>query len=137
MSAVQLLSREAVTQRILHNKVSLQRGWKPLAAQLGKSVEWTVTACLGHMQLSEAEATIVRVYFELTEEEQKWLQTVPYRSANQSATTPSSDPLLYRFYEVTSKFIPLWSKIINWYFKIDKLIDAQCFWTSHEGSHPR
>lgn len=99
-SAVQVLSREAVTQRILHRKVVLQRGWKPLAAQLEKSVEWTVTACLGHMQLSEVEAKIVSEYFGLTPDDRKWLQTVPYRGASQSATTPSSDPLLYRFYEV-------------------------------------
>lgn len=102
MATVQLLSRESVTQKILHQKVVLDRKWADLATQLNRSLEWTVTACLGQMQFTHEQAICVGEFFELTEEERKWLETVPYRNASQSSVAvPSSDPLLYRLYEVT------------------------------------
>lgn len=90
------------------------------------------------MQLSAVEAEIVSGYFGLSPDEGKWLQTVPYRGANQSAATPSSDPLLYRFYEVIfvrserPPFGPITIDIVHFH-----MIDDQCFWTGYERNHPR
>lgn len=92
------LSREQVTKRIMQQKVILERKWKDLARQLSRSVEWTVTACLGQMQFTNEQARIVSDFFDLRPEERVWLEVVPYK--NTSNQKIPSDPLLYRLYEV-------------------------------------
>lgn len=109
MAEPPLLSRESVTQKIVHQKVALDRKWSDLATKLNRSLEWTVTACLGQMQFTHEQAVIVGEFFALTEAEQKWLETVPYRNASQSsAVVPSSDPLMYRLYEVNNNVSIPW-----------------------------
>lgn len=101
-STTQILSRELVTQKILYQKVVLERNWKDLALKLKCSVEWTVAACLGQMQMTSEQASEVASYFNLNDAERMMLETVPHRNAIQSGSVPSSDPLLYRLYEVNS-----------------------------------
>lgn len=93
-------TRELVTQKILYQKVALRLNWKNLASKLRCSVEWTVAACLGQMQMTSEQAAVVALYFNLDKEERMMLETVPHRNAIQSGSVPSSDPLLYRLYEV-------------------------------------
>lgn len=93
-----ILSREHVTKRIMQQKVILDRNWKDLADQLNRSVEWTVTACLGQMQFTNEQAKIVSEFFDLKPEERVWLEVISYK--NSSNQKISSDPLLYRLHEV-------------------------------------
>lgn len=98
----QIVTREMVTQKILYQKVALGRNWKDLASMLRCSVEWTVAACLGQMQMTRDQAATVALYFGLDIKERMILETIPHRNAIQSGSVPTSDPLLYRLYEVNS-----------------------------------
>lgn len=58
----------------------------------------TVAACLGQMQMTQEQSEVVAAYFELIDQERRWLEMIPYR--NPSNGTIPSDPLLYRLHEV-------------------------------------
>ncbi len=54
------------------------------------------------MTASPEQAQVLGKIFNLTEEEQKWLQVVPYKG---SLPTPvPTDPLIYRWYEIVSVY---------------------------------
>lgn len=53
------------------------------------------------MQMTQEQSKVVGEYFELTDQECRWLETIPYR--NPSNGTIPSDPLLYRLHEVRLK----------------------------------
>lgn len=97
MQSEPLMRRELVTQRILSRKVELGIKWSNVAEQLNKSVEWTVAACLGQMQMNTMESGIVASFFDLNLNERQWLETVPYKNTLDRIPT---DPLLYRMHEV-------------------------------------
>ncbi len=96
------MNRMDVTEKIISTKVSRGVKWSDVAAKLGLSKEWVTAACLGQMTLDATQARILGEIFELNEEEQKWLQVVPYKG---SLPTPvPTDPLIYRWYEIVSVY---------------------------------
>ena len=96
------MNRMDVTEKIISAKVSKGIKWEDVAQKVGLSKEWTTAACLGQMTLDANQAAIVGDIFDLTEEERKWLQVVPYKG---SLPTPvPTDPLIYRWYEVVSVY---------------------------------
>lgn len=96
------MNRLEVTEKIISAKVSKGIQWADVAKAVGLSKEWVTAACLGQMTLDAAQADIVGGLFDLTAEEKKWLQVVPYKG---SLPTPvPTDPLLYRWYEVVSVY---------------------------------
>ena len=52
--------------------------WESVAKKVGASKEWVTAACLGQMTLDASQAKVLGEIFGLTEDEQKWLQVVPY-----------------------------------------------------------
>ena len=96
------MSRLAVTEKIVAAKVAKGLKWSDVARQVGQSKEWVTAACLGQMQLSEAQATTVAKIFDLTEAEARWLKTVPYKGSLPTAVP--TDPLLYRFHELINVY---------------------------------
>lgn len=58
----------------------------------------TVAACLGQMQMTVEQSMTVGTFFELSAEECRWLQTIPYKNPLNGSIP--SDPLLYRLHEV-------------------------------------
>lgn len=96
------MNRNDVTEKIITQKVLKGIKWCELAQKLGLSKEWTTAACLGQMTLSAEQAQIVGDVFELSDEEQKWLQVVPYKGSLPSAVP--TDPLIYRWYEIVNVY---------------------------------
>ncbi|WP_424194588.1 cyanase [Ampullimonas aquatilis] len=96
------MNRNDVTEKIISNKVSKGIKWESVAGKLGLSKEWTTAACLGQMTFTAAQATIVGDIFDLTSEEQQWLQVVPYKGSLPTAVP--TDPLIYRWYEIVSVY---------------------------------
>jgi cyanate lyase len=96
------MNRNDVTEKIITQKVLKGIKWCEVAQKLGLSKEWTTAACLGQMTLNAEQAQIVGDVFELSDEEQKWLQVVPYKGSLPSAVP--SDPLIYRWYEIVSVY---------------------------------
>ena len=92
------MNRNDITEKIVTVKVAKGIQWADVAKKVGLSKEWTTAACLGQMTLDAAQAGIVG----LTDEEQKWLQVVPYKGSLPSAVP--TDPLIYRWYEIVSVY---------------------------------
>ena len=96
------MNRLEITEKIISTKVSKGITWADVAKQVGQSKEWTTALCLGQMTASAAQAKLLGEIFDLTDEEQKWLQVVPYKG---SLSTPvPTDPLIYRWYEIVSVY---------------------------------
>ena len=96
------MNRHDITEKIITIKVSKGITWESVAQKVGLSKEWTTAACLGQMTFDATQARIVGEIFELTTEEQKWLQVVPYKGA--LATAVPTDPLIYRWYEIVNVY---------------------------------
>ena len=96
------MNRLEVTEKIISTKVAQGIQWSDVATKVGQSKEWTTALCLGQMTASAAEAKVLGDIFGLTDEEQKWLQVVPYKG---SLPTPvPTDPLIYRWYEIVNVY---------------------------------
>ena len=54
------------------------------------------------MTFNAEQAKILAEIFELTVEEQKWLQVVPYKGS--LPTEVPTDPLIYRWYEIVNVY---------------------------------
>ena len=96
------MNRNDVTEKIISTKVSKGLQWVDIAAKVGLSKEWTTAACLGQMTLNKEQAAVLGDIFGLSEDEQKWLQVVPYKGS--LATAVPTDPLIYRWYEIVSVY---------------------------------
>ncbi|KQM69769.1 cyanase [Xylophilus sp. Leaf220] len=96
------MSRNDVTEKIITAKVLKGISWASVAEQVGLSKEWTTAACLGQMTLTAEQAATIAGIFDLSADDQKWLQVVPYKG---SLPTPvPTDPLIYRWYELVSVY---------------------------------
>ncbi len=96
------MNRNDITEKIITVKVSKGIQWADVAAKVGLSKEWTTAGCLGQMTFDAQQAATVGEIFGLTEEEQKWLQVVPYKGSLPSAVP--TDPLIYRWYELVNVY---------------------------------
>ena len=88
------MNRLEVTEKIISTKVAQGIKWSDVATKVGQSKEWTTALCLGQMTASAAEAKVLGDIFGLTDEEQKWLQVVPYKGSLPTPvpTHPRSHP---------------------------------------------
>ncbi len=96
------MNRLEVTEKIISTKVAQGIKWSDVATKVGQSKEWTTALCLGQMTASAAEAKVLGDIFGLTDEEQKWLQVVPYKGSLPTAVP--TDPLIYRWYEIVNVY---------------------------------
>jgi len=96
------MSRETVTAKIVAAKVAKNIRWADVAKKVGQSKEWTTAACLGQMTLTAAQAKTVGEIFDLSADDIRWLQRVPYKGSLPTAIP--SDPLIYRFYELINVY---------------------------------
>ena len=96
------MNRMEVTEKIITAKVSLGITWDTVAKKVGLSKEWVTAGCLGQMTFDAVQAKVIGNIFDLTDEEQKWLQVVPYKGSLPTAVP--TDPLIYRWYEIVSVY---------------------------------
>jgi cyanate lyase len=96
------MNRIEVTEKIISTKVSKGIKWENVAKLVGQSKEWTTALCLGQMTASPEQAKVLGKIFDLTEEECKWLQVVPYKGSLPTAVP--TDPLIYRWYELVNVY---------------------------------
>jgi cyanate lyase len=96
------MNRNDVTEKIIATKVARGLTWAAVAEQVGASKEWTTALCLGQMTATAEQARTLGGIFGLTEDEQKWLQVVPWKGSLPAAVP--TDPLVYRWYEIVSVY---------------------------------
>ncbi|MCB1758091.1 MAG: cyanase, partial [Gammaproteobacteria bacterium] len=90
--------------KIVAHKMLKGFKWADVAAQIDKSKEWTACALMGQLSLTKEQAEIVGnvIGLNFSEEEMGLLMSVPYRGS--LPTQIPTDPLIYRFYEITQVF---------------------------------
>jgi len=98
------MTRAELTEKIVAHKMMSGVKWADVAAAVGQSKEWTTAALLGQLSLTkdQAEAAMNALGLNLPPEEFALLLTVPYRGSLE--TQIPTDPLIYRFYEITQVF---------------------------------
>jgi cyanate lyase len=96
------MNRQALAEKIVALKLSKKLSWKQIAETIGRSPGFATAALLGQMSLSREEAETAGRLFGLTEDEITLLQQTPYRESLPTAIP--TDPLIYRFYEITQVF---------------------------------
>ena len=94
------MNRNDITEKIITVKVAQGLKWEDVAKKVGLSKEWVTAGCLGQMTFDDQQAKVLGEIFNLTAEEQKWLQVVPYKGSLPTAVP--TDPLIYRWYEMVS-----------------------------------
>src|SRR5579863_4674929 len=104
--------RAEVTEKILSAKRLKKLSWKTIVGEIGGGSQVYVTAALlGQMKLRSEQAERAARLFGLEEEETLLLQEVPYRGS--LPTTPPTDPLIYRFYELVQVYGTAWKELIQ------------------------
>ena len=96
------MNRNDITEKIITVKVAQGLKWEDIAKKVGLSKEWVTAGCLGQMTFDDQQAKVLGDIFNLTAEEQKWLQVVPYKGSLPTAVP--TDPLIYRWYEMVSVY---------------------------------
>ena len=96
------MNRNDITEKIITVKVAQGLKWEDIAKKVGLSKEWVTAGCLGQMTFDDQQAKVLGDIFNLTAEDQKWLQVVPYKGSLPTAVP--TDPLIYRWYEMVSVY---------------------------------
>ena len=96
------MNRNDITEKIITVKVAKSLKWEDIAQKVGLSKEWVTAGCLGQMTFDGQQAKVLGEIFGLTDEEQKWLQVVPYKGSLPTAVP--TDPLIYRWYEMVNVY---------------------------------
>ena len=94
------MNHNDITEKIITVKVSKGITWASVAKKVGHSKEWVTAGCLGQMTFDSKQAQVLGDIFDLTADEQKWLQVVPYKGSLPMPT----DPLIYRWHEIVSVY---------------------------------
>ena len=107
------MTRAELTEKIIAHKMMTGFKWADVAEKVGKSKEWTCAAMLGQLSLTkeQAEAAANAMGMNLDDEEIALLMTVPYRGSLPSAIP--TDPLIYRFYEITQVYGSTFKSLIE------------------------
>ncbi len=96
------MTRLELTERIIAAKINKGLTWAAIAKAVGKSEIWTTAALLGQMSMTKKEAEAAAKKLGLDKEAVALLQVCPSKGSL-DAVVPT-DPLLYRFYEITQVF---------------------------------
>jgi cyanate lyase len=96
------MKRQLLTEKIVTLKHVKGISWKQLAEAIGCSPGFATAALLGQMPLNKDEAQKTGHLLGLNEDEVALLQQAPYRGSLPTAIP--TDPLIYRFYEITQVF---------------------------------
>jgi cyanate lyase len=99
-----MTTRAELTEKIVAHKTFHGVKWADVAAAVGQSKEWTTAALLGQLSLSKEQiaAASGALGLDFSDEEVALLMTPPYRGSLPTAIP--TDPLIYRFYEITNVF---------------------------------
>lgn len=106
------MKREELTEKILDIKRANGWTWAHITDAIGGiSPVLIVGALLGQQRLVKPLAKKAAALFGLSAAEEAMLNEVPMRGAG--ITTPPTDPLIYRFYELVMINGPAWKALIE------------------------
>jgi cyanate lyase len=106
------MTRGVLTSKILAAKRAKNLSWKTIVAEIGGgSAVYLTAALMGQMKLRTEQAERAAKLFDLSEDEKRLLQEIPYRGS--PATVVPIDPLIYRFYELVQVYGTTWKELIQ------------------------
>jgi cyanate lyase len=106
------MTRDVLTSKILATKRARNLSWKTIVAEIGGGSAVYLTAALtGQMKLRPEQAQSAAKLFDLSEDEERLLQEIPYRGS--LPTVVPTDPLIYRFYELVQVYGTTWKELIQ------------------------
>lgn len=107
------MTREELTEKIVAHKMMTGFKWEDVGKAIGKSKEWTCAALLGQLSLTkdevDAAGNVMGINF--SPDETALLMSVPYRGS--LPTQIPTDPLIYRFYEITQVYGSTFKSLIE------------------------
>jgi cyanate lyase len=105
------MERSECTQRILVAKETKGLSFAEIGGKIGRSEVWTAAAIMGQGQMDSSEAGGLCDLLDLGPEVAKALQSHPMRGSLDAAVP--TDPLIYRFHEITQVYGTTIKAIIN------------------------
>jgi cyanate lyase len=105
------MTRDECTAAILEAKRARGLTWQAIADTVGRHVVWTTAALLGQAQMDQAEATKAAEALDLGPEIVQTLQRFPMKGSLPSS--PPTDPLIYRFYEIMQVYGTTLKEVIH------------------------
>jgi len=97
-----MLTRTEAMEQILAAKQQKGLTFAQIAQAVGRSKEWTTAAIMGQATMSEQEAHTLTALLGVSTEVAEALQMIPMKgSLDQTVPT---DPLIYRFHEITQVY---------------------------------
>ena len=106
-----LIKREEATQIILEAKQRAGLTFEDIAQSVGRHTVWTTAALLGQARMSHEEAERVVALLKLEPEIAVALQEFPMKGSLAEAVP--TDPLIYRFHEITQVYGTTIKALIN------------------------
>jgi len=95
------MNKQEMTDVIVSTKASKGLTWEVMGAELDLSPVWLASACLGMNSASTAQAQAIVSYLGLDADIAQALETYPTKVWDQQIAT---DPLIYRFHEITGVY---------------------------------
>lgn len=95
------MNKLQMTETIMAAKAAKKLTWEGIAAELGMAPVWVTAACLGQASMPAELADKLCSVLGLEAEVCAALQVCPTKGADWTVPT---DPLIYRFYEVTQVY---------------------------------
>jgi cyanate lyase len=106
------MTRAVLTSKILAAKRAKNLSWKTIIAEIGGgSAVYLTAALMGQMKLRPEQAERAAKLLDLSEDEKRLLQEIPYRGS--LPTVVPADPLIYRFYELVQVYGTTWKELIQ------------------------
>ncbi|MBO9702875.1 MAG: cyanase [Sporocytophaga sp.] len=105
-----MITKIEMTEAIIAAKAKKNTTWTEISKCIGLSEIFTTSACLGQNTLSKTEAEQLGSYLELSPDVVKTLQVFPSKGPGQEIST---DPLIYRFFEICFVYGPTLKEVIQ------------------------
>ena len=107
---LKIANKIEMTEAIISAKAKKNISWGEIARQINLSEVFTTSACLGQNVLSKAEAENLGTLLDLSPEVVVALQVSPMKGPGQVIST---DPLIYRFFEICFVYGPTLKELIE------------------------
>jgi len=104
------MNKLLMTEEILAKKYASKKTWADIAGAVGLSEVFTTSACLGQNTLDKVAADKLGEVLNLTPEAVACLQVYPMKGPGQ---TISTDPLIYRFFEICFVYGTTFKEVIQ------------------------
>ncbi len=105
-----MISKLEMTEAIMAAKAEKNISWSEISKQVGLSEVFTTSVCLGQNSLSREDSEKLASVLSLNPEVTKALQVFPTKGPGQEIST---DPLIYRFFEICFVYGPTIKELIN------------------------